>query len=119
MKCIIKEKITLGSEVPWPAWDMARIRQEPPPKMTRTVRYVNTDTHEEYLCLAGGFAWPGIKPGYAVVVAVQQTEDEDTPLLQDHSRGRGIRRRNLTPENMGAIPHVWGELYLHPLVMVR
>ena len=82
MKCIIKEKITLGSKVPWPAYDMARIRQEPPPRATRTVRYVNTVTHEEYLCLAGGFAWPGLKPGYAVVVAVQQTEDEGAPLFK-------------------------------------
>lgn len=82
MKCIIKEKTILGSEIPWWAYDMAIIRQEPMPKVSRAVRYQNTETHEEYLCIAGGFAWPGIKPGYAVVVAVQETNNENSPCFK-------------------------------------
>ena len=49
---------------------IAYVTGEPPPRVTRAVRYINTETSEEYLVLAGGFAWPGMKPGFAVVVAV-------------------------------------------------
>jgi hypothetical protein len=41
------------------------------------VRYFNTETSEEYLALAGGFAWPGMKPGFAIIVAVKG--DGDAP----------------------------------------
>jgi hypothetical protein len=79
MKCLITEQIIPGDEIAWGARDMARIRCEPPPRATGTLRYQNTQTKEEYLCLAGGFAWPGTKPGFAVVVAVRQSENESPP----------------------------------------
>ena len=59
------------------------------------MRYENKETGEKYFCLAGGFAWPGTKPGYACVVAVlaapdphaapfrivAEVEDNDVPSL--------------------------------------
>jgi len=85
MECIIKEKIisdtfTAGSIEA--EREVASILGEQPRKMLKTVRYEDTITHEEYLCLAGGFAWPGMKPGFAVVVAAQRQKDAEEVIFK-------------------------------------
>lgn len=77
MKCIITEKVIAGPSIHEAAIRIAHVNNEPPPRVVRSVRYFNTETSEEYLVLAGGFAWPGTKPGFAVAIAV--TGDGDAP----------------------------------------
>ena len=88
MKCIITERIIPGPGINEAAIRIAYLDGEPPPRVTRAVRYHNTETSEEYLALAGGFAWPGMKPGFAVVIAVM--ENEDYSPFQSACRGRGM-----------------------------
>jgi hypothetical protein len=74
IKCIIKENVTRNS-VTEADIHIAKITGEKTKIKTNT-RYQDTKTGEEYLCLSGGFGWPEIsKPGFALVVAVQETVD--------------------------------------------
>jgi hypothetical protein len=70
MKCVITERIIPGPGVNEAARRIAHLNGEPAPRVTQAVRYWSTETSEEYLALAGGLAWPGQKPGFAVVIAV-------------------------------------------------
>ena len=74
MKCIIKEKRIKGPRITDQARRIAHLTGQGPLKAQKSVRYQNAETREEYLCLWGGFAWPGLKPGFAVVVAVLEPE---------------------------------------------
>ncbi len=83
MKSIIEEKIiadiqTFGAREAEQV--IADILGESPRKIPKAVHYRNTVTDEKYLCLAGGFAWPGAQPGFAVVLAVQENIDGEEPL---------------------------------------
>ena len=77
MKCVITEKTIPGPSVNEAALRIAYVNGESAPRVTQAVRYWNAETSEEYLILAGGFAWPGMKPGFALVIAVMG--DGDTP----------------------------------------
>jgi len=82
VKSIIEEKIVTEIQT-FGAIEAERviagILGEPPRKMSKAVHYRNTVTDEKYLCLAGGFAWPGAQPGFAVVLAVQERINNEEP----------------------------------------
>jgi hypothetical protein len=82
MKCVIKEHHIVGHLVSEAAIHIAQMEGTPIPATPRSVRYRNTDTREEYLCLCGGFAWPGTKPGFAVVAAVMESDNNDRPIIK-------------------------------------
>jgi len=85
MECIIKEKVisdTFTAGAIEAEREVASILGEQPRKMLKTVRYEDTITHEEYLCLAGGFAWPGMKPGFVVIVAAQRHKDAEEVIFK-------------------------------------
>jgi hypothetical protein len=73
MKCVIKEHRTKGPPVTDIDRRIARITNTEI-RITRRIRYENMETGEQFLCLGGGFAWPGVKPGFAVVLGVQERE---------------------------------------------
>jgi hypothetical protein len=83
MKSIVEEKIIADVQT-FGAMEAERVIAdmlgESPRKMPRAVHYRNTVTDEKYLCLAGGFAWPGAQPGFAVVVAVKESANGEEPL---------------------------------------
>src|SRR5512136_2066918 len=74
MNCVVTETIE-SREVYLADVVIAYVKGEAAPKRPRNVRYENEETGEKYFCLAGGFAWPGTKPGYACVVAVLTAPD--------------------------------------------
>jgi hypothetical protein len=74
MKCVVTENIE-SRQVYLTDVVIAHVKGEPSPRRPRNVRYLNKETGEKYFCLAGGFAWPGTKPGFACVVAVLDTSD--------------------------------------------
>jgi hypothetical protein len=81
MNCVITEKsstpqVYLADVV------IAHVKGEAAPRRVKNVRYENRETGEAYLCLAGGFAWPGTKPGYACIVAVLDTPDPHAAPLK-------------------------------------
>lgn len=82
MKCIVKEKRTKVRPVTDDDIRIAQLEGRPVPKAQRPVRYENLETGEEYLCLSGGFGWPGLKPGFSLVLAVQQSEDGKNHLYK-------------------------------------
>lgn len=73
MECIITEKVT-QAKLDIGERHISRIIGESTIKLPKSVVYTNTVTGEKYLTLAGGFAWPGTRPGFAVVVGVQNIE---------------------------------------------
>jgi hypothetical protein len=77
MDCIIKERRIKGQRVTDQDKRIATLTGRGPLKAQKSVRYENLETEESYLCLAGGFAWPGLKSGFAVVLAVQQLEGKN------------------------------------------
>jgi hypothetical protein len=83
MKSIIEEKIIADIQT-FGAMEAERvisgILAESPCKIPRAVHYRNTVTDEKYLCLSGGFAWPGAQPGFAVVLAVKKDANGEEPL---------------------------------------
>jgi len=85
MKCIIEEKIIVDQKV-FDAMETERhiagILGEQPRKIPRAVHYRNRESNEKYLCLAGGFAWPGAKPGFALVLAVEEGANGEEPLYR-------------------------------------
>jgi hypothetical protein len=83
MKSIIEEKIVADIQT-FGAMEAERVIAnmlgESPRKIPKAVHYRNIVTDEKYLCLAGGFGWPGAQPGFAVVLAVQENIDSEEPL---------------------------------------
>jgi hypothetical protein len=116
MNCVVKEIIE-SRQVYWADVMIAHVQGESAPRRVRNVRYENTETREKYFCLAGGFAWPGTKPGYACIVAVLDTPDPQTaPLriiaeVQDTDVPSLIERAYALYEKYGAtssiIPWLW------------
>jgi hypothetical protein len=53
-----------------------------------TACYRNLETGEEYHHLAGGFTWPGRKPGFALVLAVMQSEPVTFRALEEVEHDR-------------------------------
>ena len=116
MHCVVKEIIE-SRQVYLADVMIAHVKGEPAPRRVRNVRYENTETGEKYLCLAGGFAWPGTKPGYACIVAVLDTPDPHAaPLriiaeVQDTDVPSLIERAYALYEKYGAtstvIPWLW------------
>jgi len=58
---------------------IANMTGEIQPRLRHTTRYRDTETEEEYLCLAGGFSWPGVHPGYAIVLAAVEADTPEVP----------------------------------------
>lgn len=81
MDCIIKEHYVVGDVVSPASIHIAQQEGTRIPATPRSVRYRNTQTKEDYLCLAGGFGWPGTKPGSAIIVGLQESGDKDRPLI--------------------------------------
>ena len=75
MNCIIREKKIKGKWIDPLMKRLAMIESKPIPRQTVSYRYVNSLTGEEYLCVAGGLAWPGSQKGFAVVVGVSSPSD--------------------------------------------
>ena len=75
MNCIIREKKTRGKWIDPIMKRLAIIESRPIPRQTMSYRYVNVLNGEEYLCVAGGLAWPGTRKGFAIVVGVTEVDD--------------------------------------------
>lgn len=82
MKCLIKEKIKKGSVVGFSDRRYAEIRGLQVPRRWTSARYENTTTGDMFFALSGGFCWPGEKPGFAVVLGIQETENKTKPLFK-------------------------------------
>jgi len=52
-----------------------------PPKQKISYRYVDALTDAEYLCVAGGLAWPGSRPGFCLVMAASEPRKD---VIQYH-----------------------------------
>ena len=78
--CRIEEIITGREEVLQAEKHIAFIRGETPRRLRQSVKYKNTQNGDEYLALYGAIAWPGYKPGYALVVAVANTKSDPVPF---------------------------------------
>src|SRR5512135_3267692 len=81
-KCIITEGTVDSPKVLLADVVIAHVKGEEAPKTPRNVRYENRETKEKYFCLAGGFAWPGMRPGFACVVAALEGPDPDLPTFK-------------------------------------
>jgi hypothetical protein len=83
MKSIIEEEIITDVQT-FGAMEAERVISdilgESPRKVPKAVHYRNNVTDEKYLCLAGGFAWPGAQPGFATVIGVQEGSSGEEPL---------------------------------------
>lgn len=81
-ECIIKEQKIKGAPISDLTKHVAHIMNQPAPRASRTVRYVNLLNNEEYRALSGGLAWPGKVPGFSLVLAVKQDSEDKEPIFK-------------------------------------
>lgn len=82
MTCIITEKVA-QTQLDIGERHISRILGESALQLPKSVVYTDTESGEKYLTLAGGFAWPGTRPGFIVVVGVQNIERPVYRLLTE------------------------------------
>jgi len=81
-KCIIKERTKKGPVIGFADRRFAQIRGLPIPRRWTSARYENTITGDMFFALSGGFCWPGERPGFAVVLGIQETKNRLQPLFK-------------------------------------
>ena len=82
MKCRIKEQTKKGPVIGFSDRRYAQIRGTPVPRRWVSARYEDTETGDMFFALSGGFCWPGERPGFALVLGVQETQDRLQPLFK-------------------------------------
>ena len=78
----IEEKVRFGPDITRAGRIAAHAMGKPMPRRERPIRYKNRLAGDEYLALAGGFAWPGERPGFAVILAAQQLQEDEEPIFR-------------------------------------
>jgi len=96
---------------------IAQIKGKEIPRRKLAVRYQNLETGDLYLCLSGAIAWPGDKPGFILLGAMQEVEGKADPILvgieeyQDSDiRNLILKARELSKkytQNCAAVPFSW------------
>jgi len=115
--CIIKEITYKGPTIGLGDIHIAQIKGQEMPKRKIAVRYQNLETGDLYLCLSGAIAWPGEKPGFILLGAMQEIEGKADPVLvglEEHQdsfiRNLILKARELSrkyTENCAAVPFSW------------
>jgi len=108
MTCRIKEKIKKGAVVDFSDRRYAQIRGRPIPRRWTSARYEDTKTGDMFFALSGGFCWPGERPGFLIVLGVQETEDRLHPLFKVLEE---LEEKNITDLVKGAFElwQKWGK----------
>ena len=82
-ECIIEEIFLKGQKITWFDRRIAHLKGQGDLQEIKNVRYRNIENGEEYLALCSGFAWPGERYGFALVLAaLENKKDKNKPLFK-------------------------------------